>query len=97
MQARPGPEPAFPSQKENSGSRTYFHSLSMMTKYKPSTKRDVRMASLSILCPTCDAKPGKACALHSGQVRSDPHRDRRRIVNGLSETRNKVFSDPSDQ
>jgi hypothetical protein len=32
---------------------------------------------LSVPCPTCGAATGKACELHSGALRFEPHRDRK--------------------
>jgi len=29
--------------------------------------------TLLLRCPTCGAKPGEKCELHSGMPRSDPH------------------------
>jgi len=33
--------------------------------------------------PTCGAEPGQKCELHSGQFRTEPHRDRRLIAEDL--------------
>jgi hypothetical protein len=35
---------------------------------------------LAVRCPTCGAAPGQKCALGTGQVRTEPHRDRRLIA-----------------
>jgi hypothetical protein len=32
---------------------------------------------LEVRCPTCGAKPGEKCELSTGQLRTEPHRDRR--------------------
>jgi hypothetical protein len=36
--------------------------------------------ALTVRCPTCGAGPGEKCELTSGQLRTDPHRDRRLIA-----------------
>jgi len=33
--------------------------------------------ALSVRCPTCGAKRGEKCELSTGQLRTNPHRDRR--------------------
>jgi hypothetical protein len=41
-------------------------------------KKDVSLKlALAVRCPTCGAAPGEKCELTSGQVRTEPHRDRR--------------------
>jgi len=37
----------------------------------------------AVPCPTCGAEPGHHCELHSGQLRTEPHRDRRLIAEDL--------------
>jgi|SRR5579872_1096703 hypothetical protein len=37
----------------------------------------------AVACPTCGAEPGQKCELHSGQLRTQPHRDRRLIAEDL--------------
>jgi hypothetical protein len=37
----------------------------------------------TIACPTCGAMPGEKCELHSGQPRTEPHRDRRLAAEDL--------------
>jgi hypothetical protein len=32
---------------------------------------------LSVPCPTCGAAPEEACELHTGALRTEPHRDRK--------------------
>ena len=32
---------------------------------------------LSVPCPTCGAKTEEACKLHTGVLRTEPHRDRK--------------------
>ena len=32
---------------------------------------------LSVLCTTCGAAIGEACELNTGQLRTEPHRDRK--------------------
>jgi len=34
----------------------------------------------AIRCPTCGAAPGEKCELSTGQLRTEPHRDRRLIA-----------------
>jgi hypothetical protein len=41
------------------------------------TKELTRKQVLSVACPTCGAAIGKACELHTGALRTEPHRDRR--------------------
>jgi hypothetical protein len=31
----------------------------------------------SVACPTCGAAPEEACELHTGALRTEPHRDRK--------------------
>ncbi len=33
--------------------------------------------AMEVRCPTCGAKPGEKCELNTGQLRTDPHQDRR--------------------
>jgi hypothetical protein len=49
-------------------------STTMMAK-KP-TLKEVQ----SVRCPTCGAGPGEKCELTTGQLRTEPHRDRRVIA-----------------
>jgi hypothetical protein len=56
--------------KSKQFSRT--HGAILLAMRKTSAKR-----ILAIPCPTCGAKPGEQCELHSGQPRNAPHRDRR--------------------
>jgi hypothetical protein len=42
-------------------------------KTKDLTKKQV----LSVPCPTCGAATEEACELHSGALRTEPHRDRK--------------------
>jgi hypothetical protein len=44
-------------------------------KEEPSLKQ-----ALAVRCPTCGAAPGEKCELTSGQLRTEPHRDRRLIA-----------------
>ncbi len=37
----------------------------------------------AILCPTCGAAPGEKCELHSGDSRTEPHRERRLVAEDL--------------
>jgi len=37
----------------------------------------------TIPCPTCDAQPGEKCEIHSGQPRTEPHRERRLAAEDL--------------
>lgn len=37
----------------------------------------------AVACPTCRAKPGQKCELHSGHPRTEPHRDRRLVAEDL--------------
>lgn len=37
----------------------------------------------AVPCSTCGAKPGERCELHSGQPRTEPHRDRRLAAEDL--------------
>lgn len=32
---------------------------------------------IAVVCPTCGAAIGEPCELHSGALRSEPHRDRK--------------------
>jgi hypothetical protein len=41
------------------------------------TKELTRKQMFSVPCPTCDAAIGEACTLHTGALRSEPHRDRK--------------------
>jgi hypothetical protein len=53
---------------------------------KARNSRDTRLPSISsglatekiyaVSCPTCGAQPRQKCELHSGQPRTEPHRDR---------------------
>jgi hypothetical protein len=43
-------------------------------------KRLVWRDALTVTCPACGAKPRERCVSLAGQVRRDPHRERRRIV-----------------
>jgi hypothetical protein len=37
----------------------------------------------AVPCPTCGAEPGHKCELHSGQLRTEPHRGRRLVAEDL--------------
>ena len=41
---------------------------------------------LSVPCTTCGAAIGEACELHTGQLRTEPHRDRKFIAADAVET-----------
>ena len=45
----------------------------MVVKTKELTLKQI----FSVLCPTCGAATGEACELHTGALRTDPHRDRK--------------------
>jgi len=49
-----------------------------MTAKKPAITRVE-----AIRCPTCGAAPGEKCERNSGQVRGEPHSDRRLIAGRL--------------
>jgi hypothetical protein len=40
----------------------------------------------TVPCPTCGVKRGEKCELHSGQPRTEPHRDRRLAAQDLLNT-----------
>jgi hypothetical protein len=42
---------------------------------------------LSVPCTTCAAAIGEACELNTGQLRTEPHRDRRLSAADASETK----------
>lgn len=60
---------------------------------KARNSRDTGLLSMSsrlaiekiqaVSCPTCGAQPGQKCELHSGQPRTEPHRDRRLAAEDL--------------
>ena len=56
---------------EHSCSRKTLHYLTMKTKEL--TAKQI----LSVPCPTCSAATGHACELHTGALRTEPHRDRK--------------------
>jgi hypothetical protein len=41
------------------------------------TKKPTLKQVQAVRCPTCGARPGEKCELSTGQLRTDPHRDRR--------------------
>jgi hypothetical protein len=41
------------------------------------TKDLTRKQILSVRCPTCGAATKEACKLHTGALRTEPHRDRK--------------------
>jgi len=41
------------------------------------TKELSRKQMLSVPCPTCGAAPEEGCVLHTGALRTEPHRDRK--------------------
>jgi hypothetical protein len=41
------------------------------------TRELTRKQMFSVHCPTCGAAIGEACALHTGALRTEPHRDRK--------------------
>ena len=45
----------------------------MVVKTQELTRKQI----LSVPCPTCRAAIGKACALLTGALRTEPHRDRK--------------------
>jgi hypothetical protein len=84
MHVTTGLEGAFLSQREKFRVSNPASIQFNMTTYRPPIKRAVRKAALSLLCPTCGAKPGERCRHESGLQRGDPHRDRRKSVTGLN-------------
>jgi hypothetical protein len=56
---------------EHSSSSETLHSLGMKTREL--TAKQV----LSVPCPTCGVATGDACELHTGALRTEPHRDRK--------------------
>jgi hypothetical protein len=40
----------------------------------------VKDLSLSVACPTCDARPQRRCELNSGGFRTDSHRQRKDLA-----------------
>lgn len=52
-------------------------------KSKELTARQV----LSVPCATCGASVGEACELHSGALRTEPHRERKLTAAEAAETR----------
>jgi hypothetical protein len=42
---------------------------------------------LSVPCPTCGAATEKACELHTGALRNEPHRDRKLCAAEAAETK----------
>ncbi|MGA8764832.1 MAG: hypothetical protein WB562_18330 [Candidatus Sulfotelmatobacter sp.] len=42
------------------------------------------VSTLTIPCPTCGAEAGERCKLVTGELRSEPHRDRRVIAKDQS-------------
>jgi len=51
-----------------------LHHVSVKTKELTSKQ------ILGVPCPTCGAATGEACELHTGALRSEPHRDRKLSV-----------------
>ena len=56
---------------EHSSSGETLQSLGMKTREL--TAKQI----LSVPCPTCGAATGDACELHTGALRTEPHRDRK--------------------
>jgi hypothetical protein len=56
---------------EHSSSSETLQSLGM--KSRELTAKQI----LSVPCPTCGAAMGDACGLHTGALRTEPHRDRK--------------------
>jgi hypothetical protein len=56
---------------EHSGAGETLHYLTMKTK--DLTAKQI----LYVPCPTCGAATGDPCELHSGALRTEPHRDRK--------------------
>ena len=42
---------------------------------------------VSVPCPTCGAAPEEACELHTGALRTEPHRDRKLSAAEVVETK----------
>jgi len=43
-------------------------------------RAELKAKQALIRCPTCSARPGEKCELTTGQLRTEPHRDRRWIA-----------------
>ena len=62
------------------GARTLHH---VVVKTKDLTSEQI----LSVPCTTCGAAIGEACELHTGALRTEPHRDRKFSAAEAVETR----------
>jgi len=62
------------------GIRTLHHAL---VKAKELTLKQI----LSVPCPTCGAATEEACELHTGDPRTEPHRDRKLSAADAVETK----------
>src|SRR5207302_3058486 len=47
---------------------------------------------LSVPCPTCGAASEEACELHTGALRTEPHRDRKISAEAVEPSQSKAYS-----
>jgi hypothetical protein len=55
----------------------HFSSCGTLSYVVMKTKELTLKQILSVPCPTCGAATEEACQLHTGALRTEPHRDRR--------------------
>jgi hypothetical protein len=58
---------------QNGTALRLWQTLSCLVKTKELTRKQI----LSVPCPTCGAATEEACKLHTGALRTEPHRDRK--------------------
>jgi hypothetical protein len=65
----------------------HFPTVEMLHYVAVKTKELTPKQILSVTCPTCGASTQEPCELHTGDLRTEPHRDRKLSAAEAMETK----------